>query len=205
MFSCFIGNRTVLPAKNEKNMLVNETAGLNHTVNNIVLNHDSSELCLPSWILNAVNVQSVYISDTVITVVNIPFAIFAVVANLAVIITIIRSPPLHRPVNVLLCSLAASDFLTGLVVQPVYIAWRFLLHHIKDPCELVHLYQASKSLPALLVGCTFVNLAIMSVERLYAVSKPLSYSAKVTLRGMKDCSRTLQKWHCLVYSSLLYS
>ena len=176
-------------------MLVNETAGLNNTVNNIVLNHDSSELCLPSWIINASNVQSVYISDTVITVVNIPFAIFAAVANLAVIVTIIRTPSLHRPVNVLLCSLAASDCLTGLVVQPVYIAWRFLLHHIKDPCELVHLYQASKSLPALLVGCTFVNLAIMSVERLYAVSKPLSYSAKVTLRGMKDCSRPLQKWN----------
>ena len=72
------------------NMLINKTGGLNNTVNNTVLNHDSSELCLPSWILNAVNVQSVYISDTGIMVVNIPFAIFAVIANLAVIVTIIR-------------------------------------------------------------------------------------------------------------------
>ena len=102
-------------------MLFNETVGLSHTTNNTVLNKDSSELCLPSWILNAAYVQSVYISDTVIITLSIPFAIFAVVANLAVIITIIRSPPLHRPVNVLPCSLAASDFLTGLVVQPVYI------------------------------------------------------------------------------------
>ena len=109
---------------------------------------------------------------------------FAVIANLVVIVTIVRSPSLHRPVNVLLCSLAASDFLTGLVVQPVYVAWRFLLHHTKDPCKLVHLYQASKSLPFLLIGCTFLHLAITSVERLYAVWKPIAYSVKVTLRGM---------------------
>ena len=174
-------------------MLFNETVGLSHTTNNTVLNKDSSELCLHSWILNAANVQSVYISDTVIMIVSIPFAIFAVVANLAVIVTIIRTPSLQRPVNVLLCSLAAADCLTGLAVQPVFVAWRFLLHRTKDPCKLVHLYQASRSLPALIVGCTFVNLAIMSVERLYAVSKPLPYSAKVTLRGMKDCSRPLHK------------
>ena len=102
-------------------------------------------------------------------IVSIPFAIFAVVANLAVIVTIIRTPSLQRPVNVLLCSLAAADCLTGLAVQPVFVAWRFLLHRTKDHCKLVHLYQASRSLPALIVGCTFVNLAIMSVERLYAL------------------------------------
>ena len=127
-------------------MLFNETVGLSHTTNNTVLNKDSSELCLPSWILNAANVQSVYISDTVIMIVSIPFAIFAVVANLAVIVTIIRTPSLQRPVNVLLCSLAAVDCLTGLAVQPVFVAWRFLLHRTKDPCKLVHLYQASRSL-----------------------------------------------------------
>ena len=170
-------------------MLINKTGGLNNTANNTVLNRDSSELCLPSWILNAVNVKSVYISDTGIMVVNIPFAIFAVIANLVVIVTIIRSPSLHRPVNVLLCSLAASDCLTGLVLQPVYVAWRFLLHQSQDPCKLVYLYQASRRLPQMLLGFTFVNLAITSVERLYAVSSPLEHSAKVTLRGMNNSTR----------------
>ena len=172
-------------------MLSNKTRGLNNIANSTALNNDSSELCLPSWILDAVNVQSVYISDTVITVVSIPFALFAVVANLAVLVIIIRSPSLHRPVNVMLCSLAASDCLTGLVLQPVYIAWRFLLHHFQDTCKLVHLYQASKSVPFMLIGCTFVNLSIMSVERLYAVSKPLAYSAKITLQGMKNYGKPL--------------
>ena len=165
-------------------MLIDEKGGLNNTANSTVLNRDSSKPCLPSWTLDAVNDPSVYISDTSIILVNVPSAMFAVIANLVVIVIIVRSPSLHRPVNVLLCSLAASDFLTGLVVQPVYVAWRFLLHHTKDPCKLVHLYQASKSLPFLLIGCTFLHLAITSVERLYAVWKPIAYSVKVTLRGM---------------------
>lgn len=159
----------------------------------------SASSCLPSWTLNAVNFNFVYANDIVVTIVNIPFAIFAFLVNLAVIVTIIRTPSLHRPVNVLLCGLAAADCLTGLVAQPVYASWRFLLHHVADPCKLVHLYQASSSLSFLLVGCTFLNLAITSVERLYAVSKPLAYSASITLRGrlekisqMKPRMRQLQ-------------
>ena len=170
-------------------MHIAEKGGLNNTANSTVLNRDSSKPCLPSWILDAVNDPSVYISDTSIILVNVPSAMFAVIANLVVIVTIVRSPSLHRPVNVLLCSLAASDCLTGLVLQPVYVVWRFLLHQSQDPCKLVYLYQASRFLPQMLLGFTFVNLAITSVERWYAVSSPLEHSAKVTLRGMNNSTR----------------
>ena len=169
------------------NPLSSETLdnGTNEKPNNTFLYHErQSASCLPWWVLNATSVQSVYFSDVVLTIINIPFATFAFLVNLVVTLTIIRTPSLHRPVNVLLCSLAAADCLTGLVGQPVYASWRFALHHVVDPCKLVHLYQASKSLPFLLIGCTFLNLAITSVERLYAVSKPMAYSARVTLRGM---------------------
>ena len=168
------------------NKLFNKTLpdDSNNAANNTILNHDNSVLCLPSFILNATSVLSVYVSDIAITVINIPFAIFAFLVNLAIIVTVMRTPALHRPVNVLLCSLAAADCLTGLIAQPVYVSWRFLLHHAERPCKLVYLYQASKSLPFLLVGCTFLNLAITSIERLYAVSRPLAYSATITMRGM---------------------
>ena len=170
------------------NTVINETSalldGLKNTSTNAISNQTQSSPCLPYWIVSATDVQYVYASDIVVTIVNIPFAFFAFLVNLAVIVTIIRTPLLHRPVNVLLCSLATADCLTGLVAQPVYASWRFLLHHVVDPCKLVHLYQASKSLPFLFVGCTFLNLAITSVERLYAVSKPIAYAARITLRGM---------------------
>ena len=148
------------------------------------VNLEQSSDCLPSWILDAIGVKSVYFSDVAITVVHIPFAIFAFLSNLAVIVTIIRTPSLHVPVNVLLCSLATANCLTGVAAQPLYASWRFLLHHLEDPCSLVHLYQASKSLPFLLVGCTFLNLALTSVDRFYAVFKPLVYRTTVTFLGM---------------------
>ena len=152
--------------------------------------------CLPSFVLNAICDQSIYASDIAVAIVNIPLAIFAFLVNLAIMVAIIRTPSLHIPVNVLLFGLAASDCLTGLVAQPLYASWRILLHHIGEPCRLVHLYQASKSLPFLCVGCTFLNLAITSVDRLYAVSKPLKYRSTVTvqgrfLRGLKKRSLTL--------------
>ena len=169
--------------------LVNETMphDSSNASNSTVSSDVQSAPCLPSWILNAIRDQSVYVSDMVVTIINIPLAIFAFLVNLVVIVTIIRTPSLHRPVNVLLCSLAAADCLTGLVVQPVYVSWRFLLHHTEDPCRLVHLYQASKSLPFLFVGCTFLNLAITSIDRLFAVSKTMAYSTRITLRGIVDC------------------
>ena len=173
------------------NVLINETS-LNDTneslnislTNGTTFNRAQSSDCLPSWILDAIGVNSVYASDIALMVVHIPFAIFAFLSNLVVIVTIIRTASLHVPVNVLLCGLAAADCLTGLVVQPVYASWRFLLHHLRDPCSLVHLYQASQSLPFLLVGCRFLNLALTSVDRFYAVSKPLVYRTTVTFQGM---------------------
>ena len=144
-------------------MKFNETLldGSRNRSSSAVFNHSQSSSCLPSWILNAINVQYVYASDIVVTIINSLFAFFAFLVNLAVIVIIIRTPSLHGPFNVLLCSLATADCLSGLVAQPVYASWRFLLYHVVDPCKLVHLYQTSKSLSFLLVGCTF--LAITSV------------------------------------------
>ncbi len=177
------------------NLHINETflnetnGGLNNSlINSRVSTHEQSSDCLPSYIIDAMGVTTVYVSDVALTVLHVPSAIFAFLSNLAVIVTIIRTASLHVPVNVLLCGLATTDCLTGLVVQPVYASWRFLLHHLRDPCSLVHLYQASKSLPFLLVGCTFLNLAITSVDRFYAVSKPFAYRTVVTFQGMSFLS-----------------
>ena len=179
---CFQDPATIM---NNEALLNSTSRSLNNSLpNGTISSNEQSAECLPTWILNAIGVRPVYASDIAVTVVHIPFAIFAFLANLAVIATIIRTSSLHVPVNVLLCGLATADCLTGLVAQPVYASWRFLLHHLEDPCRLVHLHQASKSLPFLFVGCTFLNLAITSVDRFYAVSKPLAYKAAVTIRGM---------------------
>ncbi|XP_022783857.1 trace amine-associated receptor 7h-like [Stylophora pistillata] len=115
-----------------------------------------------------------------IIVINTPFAIFAVLSNLLVIITICKSQELRVPANILLCSLAVTDLLVGLITQPLFITWRLMLHYSSTICnsEVVHsLYEAFLHL---CTGSSFLCLAYLSTDRFLAVSKPLHYRANTT-------------------------
>ena len=48
--------------------------------------------------------------------------LIAVIGNSLVIAAIFRTPTLRSPFTALLCSLAVSDLLVGLVAQPVFVA-----------------------------------------------------------------------------------
>ena len=115
-----------------------------------------------------------------IIVINTPFAIFAVLSNLLIIITIGKSQELRVPANILLGSLAVTDLLVGLITQPLFITWRLMLHYPSTICnsEVVHsLYECFLHLCA---GGSFFSLAYLSTDRFLAVSKPLHYRANVT-------------------------
>lgn len=115
-----------------------------------------------------------------IVVINTPFAIFAVLSNLLIVITIGKSQELRVPANILLGSLAVTDLLVGLITQPLFIAWRLMLHYPSTICnsEVVHsLYECFLHLCA---GGSFLSLAYLSTDRFLAVSKPLHYRANVT-------------------------
>ena len=66
--------------------------------------------------------------------VNVPFSFMAVVGNTLLLAAFITTPAIRSPSSAFLCSLAVSDLLVGLVVQPVYIVYllkfRALLHPI---------------------------------------------------------------------------
>ena len=115
-----------------------------------------------------------------IMVINTPFAIFAVLSNLLIVITIGKSQELRVPANILLGSLAVTDLLVGLITQPLFITWRLMLHYPSTICnsEVVHsLYECFLHLCA---GGSFLSLAYLSTDRFLAVSKPLHYRANVT-------------------------
>ena len=115
-----------------------------------------------------------------IIVINTPFAIFAVLSNLLIVITIGKSQELRVPANILLGSLAVTDLLVGLITQPLFITWRLMLHYPSTICnsEVVHsLYECFLHLCA---GSSFLSLAYLSTDRFLAVSKPLHYRANVT-------------------------
>ena len=53
---------------------------------------------------------------------NVPLMLMAIIGNTLVLSAIVKTPSLRSPSTVFLSSLAVSDILVGLVVQPVYIA-----------------------------------------------------------------------------------
>ena len=145
----------------------------------------NSSICgLPLWVPIPNNDTASFVNDVVLSVVNVPFCFIASPANLAVIIAVIQTPSLQRPCNILLCSLATTDCLTGLVAQLLFIAWRLMIHRIHESCKhQTELLNAYLFLQMAFTGWSFVNLTIISFDRHYAVSKPLVYRANITKKG----------------------
>ena len=149
---------------------------------------------LPDWVPVPTNGSTISIINLVVAVSNVPFGIFAFLSNLAIIVTVVKTPSLQRPSNILLCSLATSDCLVGLVAQPLFVTWWMLIQRVEHySC----LYLQPLTLAALIArmfptGLSLANLTVISLDRCYALCRPLAYRAKVTKRGKEfSFSRTI--------------
>ena len=142
-------------------------------------------LCgLPSWIGTQRNDTVAFINNILLAVVNGSSAIFAFFSNLAVIVTIIKTPSLQKPCNILLCSLAIADCLTGVAAQPMFIVWRFFLQRAQQSClHLVLVFDVYYTIYFITVGLSFVSIVIISFDRLFALSRPLVYIAEASKSG----------------------
>uniref|UniRef100_A0A4W6DYW2 G-protein coupled receptors family 1 profile domain-containing protein n=1 Tax=Lates calcarifer TaxID=8187 RepID=A0A4W6DYW2_LATCA len=108
-----------------------------------------------------------------------------------------HSRQLHTPTNLLLLSLAVSDFLVGLLVMPFQIL-------LTEPCWLLGDLVCSLCyiLPFITVCASVVNMVLISVDRYVAICDPLHYSTRVTPRRIQVC--VLLCWvYSIFYSFLL--
>ncbi|XP_026222771.1 trace amine-associated receptor 13c-like [Anabas testudineus] len=117
--------------------------------------------------------------------------------NLLVIISISHFRQLHTPTNLLLLSLAVSDFLVGLFAMPFQIL-------LTEPCWLLGdlvcaLYYF---IPFIIVPASVVNMLLISVDRYVAICDPLHYSTKITHRKVKIL--ILLCWIYSVFYSFLF-
>ena len=146
--------------------------------------HLNGTICgLPQWLPIPRNDTTSFIHDVVLSAVNVPFCVFAFLGNLVVILAVIKTPSLQSPCNILLCSLATTDCLTGLVAQPIFVAWRLMIHRIHESCDYqVELFQAY-TVALSFVGWSFANMSLISCDRHYAIAKPLAYRVNVTMKG----------------------
>ena len=142
------------------------------------MNEENATFC-DSWSGLTMDNTVSYINSILLAAVNSPCAIFAFFSNLAVIVTVAK-----RPTNIVLCSLAFTDFLTAVTAQPMFIVWRLVLPNSEEPCSnqllIFYLYYISYVFTA---GLSFLNVTIMSFDRHYAVSKPLVYMAEASKEG----------------------
>ena len=127
----------------------------------------------------------IYINNVCVIVVNVLLAIFAVVCNAVVMLAVFKTNSLRRPSNLLICSLALSDFLVGAVAQPLVVVRLLLQNAGADCCLYNHLSNTAYITFYLFTGGSFVQVCVMSWDRYKAASKPLEYRATVTNRKTK--------------------
>lgn len=114
-----------------------------------------------------------------VSVFNILFSITAVLGNSMMLFVLTTKPSLRCPSNLLIASLCVTDFVVGLVVQPLHIVSR--LYEIKNihlcSVKLVYAYFAF-----LCSGASFLNITLISLDRWYAVCHPFRYSLNATIK-----------------------
>ena len=114
---------------------------------------------------------------TIICIFNVPPMLISILGNAVVLAAIKRTPSIHSASMSLISSLAVSDFLVGVIGQPIYIA------------DLLT-KNSSISQLSIIVGfsvCTVSLLTItaISVDRLLAVHFHLRYPSLVTKSRVK--------------------
>ncbi|XP_054643390.1 trace amine-associated receptor 13c-like [Dunckerocampus dactyliophorus] len=155
---------------------------------------DQSEFCFPQLINISCRKPTSHWSEGVLfTVLLSIICIFTVVLNLLVIISISHFRQLHTPTNLLLLSLALSDFLVGFLVWPGEIYMRTSCWTLGD--VLCFLYNC---MTFIIMSASVGNMVLISADRYVAICDPLHYNTKVTVRRVQLCV-------CLCWcSSFLY-
>ncbi|XP_066533633.1 trace amine-associated receptor 13c-like [Hoplias malabaricus] len=119
--------------------------------------------------------------------------LLTVSGNLLVIISVCHFKQLHTPTNMLILSLAMSDFLIGAFVFPLA-----LISMIESCWIFNRVFCICFTLTAYIVASTSIlDIALIAVDRYFSLSKPFLYTRAVSVSIM--CFVVLCNW-CLSFS-----
>ncbi|XP_055366385.1 trace amine-associated receptor 8a-like [Betta splendens] len=117
--------------------------------------------------------------------------------NLLVIVSISHFRQLHTSTNLLLLSLAVSDFIVGLIVMPFQILFTEPCWFLGDLVCTLYFF-----VPYISIYSSVTNMVLISVDRYVAICDPLSYATKFSQKTVKLC--VLLCWlYCVVYSFMV--
>ncbi|XP_077075664.1 trace amine associated receptor 15 [Siphateles boraxobius] len=131
--------------------------------------------CSLDFHLNYVNVLFFLYISTI--------SVLTVCGNLLVIISITVFKQLHTPTNLLILSLAVSDFLVGICVMPVESVRRInsCFYMGKSHCRIFNI------IISILVSVSLINIILVAIDRYFAVCDPLLYMSKMTMKKTLIC------------------
>ncbi|XP_036438672.1 trace amine-associated receptor 13c-like [Colossoma macropomum] len=119
--------------------------------------------------------------------------LLTVFGNLLVIISVCHFKQLHTPTNMLILSLAVSDFLVGALVMPTALIWItescWIFNRIFCICYVITTY--------FLTGTSIHNVALIAADRYFALSNPFLYARAVSVNTI--CLVVLCDW-CILFS-----
>ncbi|XP_078030306.1 trace amine-associated receptor 8a-like [Epinephelus lanceolatus] len=156
------------------------------------------ELCFPQLLNTSCRKPtSPWANFVLLNIVLYFISLLTVALNLLVIISVSHFRQLHTPTNILLLSLAVSDFLVGLLVLPGEVFRKTACWFLGDLMCLLYYYVSF-----IITSSSIGDMVLISVDRYVAICDPLHYTTRVTVKRVKLC--VCLCWLCVVsYSSLL--
>ena len=100
--------------------------------------------------------------------INLTFMLLSIAGNLLVIFSVSRTPSLRSPSTTLLCGLAASDVIVGLIAQPLFIIRELIPNDTLF--HMVFLFSCNGC------GVSLLTMTLISLDR-YAISLDLDVGA----------------------------
>ncbi|XP_026150836.1 trace amine-associated receptor 4-like [Mastacembelus armatus] len=158
---------------------------------------EEAELCFPELLNTSCRRPPLPQSEEVLVYsLMFLFSLLTAVLNLLVIISISHYRQLHSPTNLIVLSLAVSDFIMGLVM-PMEIVMMWTCWVLGDlMCSLYFL------LPTTIISASVGNMVLISIDRYVAICDPLHYLTRITERtitiGICLC------WICSVFYTIFY-
>ncbi|XP_038157351.1 trace amine-associated receptor 13c-like [Cyprinodon tularosa] len=143
---------------------------------------NGEELCFPQLNNSCKKQVKHHVENTLLYILLSCISLITVTFNLLVIIAVSYFRKLQTPTNLLLLSLAVSDFLVGLLLMPIQvteIGGCWLLGSFG--CGMFN-YTAY-----IITSASVGNMVLISVDRYVAICQPLSYPMKVTRRRVQVC------------------
>ena len=125
---------------------------------------------------------------------NAPFMLVSTLGNTLVLAAIVRTPSIRSPSMIMLGSLATTDFLVGLIAQPLFIGDELIMEN--------HVLNALSSMIGFaLCGISLATITSISIDRFIALQYHLRYATLVT-NSRVICSIVAAWLIIVIYSGL---